>query len=49
MAGLLVVLFPVVLLLFLLVMERVEVPLRRDNDTDDVEAFLALGEAGRRR
>ena len=40
MAGLLVVLFPVVLLLFLLGMERVERPLRRGNDTDDVEAFL---------
>ncbi len=40
MAALLVVLFPIALLLFLLGMERVEAPLRRGNDTDDVERFL---------
>lgn len=39
MAVLLVVLFPIGLLLFLLFMERVEVPLRKGND-DDVEEFL---------
>jgi len=39
MAALVVVLFPIGLLLFLLFMERVEVPLRRGND-DDVEEFL---------
>ena len=40
MAGLLVVLFPIAVLFFLLGMERVEAPLRRGNDTDDVERFL---------
>ncbi|PRZ43089.1 hypothetical protein CLV47_103146 [Antricoccus suffuscus] len=40
MAALLVVLFPIAVLLFLLGMERVEAPLRRGNDTDDVERFL---------
>lgn len=40
MAALLVVLFPIVVLLFLLGMERVEAPLRRGNDVDDVERFL---------
>lgn len=40
MAALLVVLFPIAVLLFLLGMERVEAPLRRGNDADDVERFL---------
>lgn len=41
MAGLLVVLFPFLLLAFLLFMERVEAPLRRHaTDTDAVEQFL---------
>lgn len=38
MAALLVVFFPVLLLFFLLFMEKVEAPLRRSND--DVEEFL---------
>lgn len=40
MTGLLVVLFPIVLLLFLLGMDRVEAPLRRNNDAAEVERFL---------
>ena len=40
MAALLVVLFPFGLLLFLLFMEKVEAPLRRANDPDEVERFL---------
>lgn len=38
MAALLVVLFPVLLLFFLLFMEKVEAPLRRSND--EIEEFL---------
>lgn len=40
MAVLLVVLFPFGLLLFLLFMEKVEAPLRRANDPEEVERFL---------
>lgn len=40
MAGLLVVFFPLFLLAFLLFMERVEEPLRRDAVGTDVEEFL---------
>lgn len=40
MAALLVVLFPFGLLLFLLFMEKVEAPLRRSNDPEEVERFL---------
>ena len=40
MAGLLVVFFPLLLLAFLLFMERVEEPLRRDAVGTDVEEFL---------
>ena len=40
MAALLVVLFPFGLLLFLLFMEKVEAPLRRANDPEEVERFL---------
>ncbi len=40
MAGLLVVFFPLFLLAFLLFMERVEQPLRRDAVGSDVEEFL---------
>lgn len=40
MAALLVVLFPLGLLLFLLFMEKVEAPLRRSNDPEEVERFL---------
>jgi hypothetical protein len=40
MAGLLVLLFPFLLLAFMVVMERVEGPLRRVAVEDDVETFL---------
>lgn len=40
MAGLLVVFFPMLLLAFLLFMERVEAPLRRGAMGTDVEEFL---------
>lgn len=40
MAGLLVVFFPLLLLAFLLFMERVEEPLRRQAVGNDVEEFL---------
>ncbi|GAB3308032.1 hypothetical protein [Epidermidibacterium keratini] len=40
MAALLVVFFPVGLLLFLLFMERVEAPLRRADDPEEMERFL---------
>ena len=40
MAALLVVLFPFGLLLFLLFMEKVEAPLRRSSDPEEVERFL---------
>jgi len=40
MAGLLVVFFPILLLAFLLFMERVEEPLRRGAVGADVEEFL---------
>lgn len=40
MAALLVVLFPFGLLLFLLLMEKVEAPLRRTNDPEEVRRFL---------
>ncbi|MBA3294627.1 MAG: hypothetical protein H0T40_13080 [Geodermatophilaceae bacterium] len=40
MAGLLVVFFPLLLLAFLLFMERVEEPLRRGVTDTQVEAFL---------
>lgn len=39
-AALFVVLFPFGLLLFLLFMEKVEAPLRRSNDPQEVERFL---------
>ncbi|MEO6957788.1 MAG: hypothetical protein ABI137_13680 [Antricoccus sp.] len=40
MTSLLVVLFPIALLLFLLGMDRVEAPLRRNGDAAEVERFL---------
>lgn len=40
MTSLLVVLFPIALLLFLLGMDRVEAPLRRNIDAAEVERFL---------
>lgn len=40
MAALLVVLFPFGLLLFLLFMEKVEAPMRRSNDPEEVRRFL---------
>jgi len=40
MIGFLVLLFPVLLLAFLLIMERIEVPLTRVADERDVEDFL---------
>lgn len=40
MVGLLVILFPVALLFFMLFMERVEQPLRRDAAESDVGEFL---------
>lgn len=40
MIGFLVVLFPIVLLLFLLFMERVEEPLNQVADERDIEQFL---------
>lgn len=40
MAGLLVVLFPLALLAFMLFMERVEQPLRREAEETEVEDFL---------
>jgi hypothetical protein len=40
MIGFLVLLFPVLLMAFMLIMERIEVPLTRVADERDVEEFL---------
>jgi hypothetical protein len=40
MIGFLVLLFPVLLMAFMLIMERIEVPLTRVADERDVEDFL---------
>jgi len=40
MIGFLVLLFPVLLMAFMLIMERIEVPLTRVADEGDVEEFL---------
>ena len=46
MVALIVILFPPLLIAFLLVMERVEEPLRRPTSQRDVEEFLGTATAG---